>query len=200
MNWLEQYKPHQYVSLLDTMRAYRAEEITFSTFVDQLDATLDIWNKVTDEWDDPFLDKWSAVERAYEQNRARGPADAQADQSARDVIGELQPRIERVLEQAYYRRMLAAIADYEQGSMSLATLITDLEHLVNDLDVVPAPWHEPFRYDVWNIEYLESASYYWDSTAELAAQKRLKVGKTLERLKAMIPPLLATDAPAAGSA
>lgn len=193
MKWIEKYTKHQYISLLDVMRAYEAGTITFSDWVDSLDGTLDIWNKVTDEWDDPFLDNWSALERAYTQNSARGSVDAQTDQLARDAIGELKPRIERIIEQSYYKRMLAAVVSYEQGSMSLATLIQNLEQLVNELDVIPAPWHEPFRHDVWNIEDLESGSYYWDSTDELAEQKRLNVEETLERLKAIINPLLVID-------
>jgi hypothetical protein len=164
VSWIEKYEKREYESILYLLQTYEQGQLTFSGFISDLDEVLRIWEKVTEDWDDPFLSKWSALEAIYLKNQARGPVDEQTEQLVAEMIAELKERIRQVYVPRYCGQALSAINTYEQGEVSLERLAADLWDLLSGLEwLLPDQW-DLLQTQLWDLD--DVSSYASDYKAQ----------------------------------
>jgi hypothetical protein len=141
VRWIEQYTQREYEQILYLLQTYEQGQLSFSGFISDLDELLHVWEKVTDDWGDPFLRKWTALENIYLKNPARGPVGEVTEHLLTEMIAELKKRIQRVYVPRYCGQALSAINAYDQGEVSLQRLATDLWKLLSGLELLlPNQW------------------------------------------------------------
>ena len=197
MRWIEQYTQREYEQILYLLQTYEQGQLTFSGFISDLEELLNVWEKVTEGWDDPFLSKWATVETIYRKNPARGPVDEATEHLVTEMIAGLKDRIRQVYVPRYCEQALSAINAYEQGEVSLGRLVPDLWELLSGLELLlPEQW-DLLQTQLRDMdEALEYDTYYKEQGLE--ARQRSSLNGTLAKIRNLLQELITTVEPGPG--